>query len=108
MTKFNRHTAATDTKTGKWTYPAVDTVYAIKAIKVTKDKYGVSFVGDLETQDGDQPKVWLPQRLGDDLKGCELPVFVMSKGFKLSMLVKHEGSYKYYAYMAPLKRKASK
>ena len=92
----------------KWGDLPTGTVYAIKAIKVTKDKYGVSFVGDLETQDGDQSKVWLPQRLGDDLKGCELPVFVMSKGFKLSMLVKHEGSYKYYAYMAPLKRKASK
>ena len=56
-------TVAATAATIKWGDLPRGTVYAIKAIKVTKDKYGVSFVGDLS---------------------------------------------KYYAYMAPLKRKASK
>ena len=77
--------AAPDTRTMKWSELAVCTVYAITVVKKVKGKFGVSFVGDLETQDGTQYKAWVPQRLADDLQGRELPVFVLHKGLKQSV-----------------------
>ena len=59
--------AAAETKTMKWSELPTRTVYAITEIKKVKSKFGKSFVGDLETQDGDRYKAWLPQRLADDL-----------------------------------------
>ena len=76
--------ATTDTKTVKWAELAVDTVYAITCIKKVKGKYGASFVGDLEMQAGDQSKVWLPQRLANDMSNCKLPVYVLNKGLRQS------------------------
>ncbi len=87
--------AATGPETINWSELTTDTVYAIIAVKEVEGKYGTSLVGDLETQAGKQYKAWLPQRLGDDIKGRELPVFVKHKGLKKSM--KHK-SRSYYDY----------
>ena len=82
--KVQQAQAATDTKTMKWSELAVDTVYAITGIKKVKGKYGASFVGDLETQAGDQSKVWVSQRLASDVSDRKLPVYVLNKGLRQS------------------------
>ena len=64
----------------KWGDLPAGTIYAIKAIKVIKGKYGPSVVGDLETKAGEQYKVWLPKRLGDEVKDLKLPAFVRHEG----------------------------
>ena len=94
-TQVQQTQTATDTKTMKWGELAVDVVYAITCIKQVQSKFGPSLIGELETQDGDQSKVWLPQRLGDDVKGRELPVFVHHRGLKQSEKNK---SRQYYDY----------
>ena len=93
--KVQQAQATTDTKTVKWAELAVDTVYAITCIKKVKGKYGASFVGDLETQAGDQSKVWLPQRLASDVSDRKLPVFVLNKGLRQS---ERNASRQYYDY----------
>ena len=87
--------AATETKTMRWSELHTGTVYAITCIKKVKGKYGVSFVGDLETQAGDQSKVWLPQRLASDVSDRKLPVFVLNKGLRQS---ERNASRQYYDY----------
>ena len=82
------------TRAIKWSELPLGIVYAIKTTKVIEGKYGQSFLGDLETQDGDQYCVWLPGRLGDELRDRELPVFVRPEGLMQSK----KSSYKYYAY----------
>ena len=77
--------AATETKTMRWSELPTGTVYAVTHIKQVQGRFGKSFVGDLETQDGTQYKAWVPQRLADDLQGRELPVFVLHKGLKQSV-----------------------
>ena len=70
-------------------------VYAIRDVTEKKGKYGQTFIGALETEAGDQYKVWLPQRLGNEVKGRELPVFVRYEGERNSS--KASCGY-YYAY----------
>ena len=94
--KVQQAQATTDTKTVKWVELAVDTVYAITCIKKVKGKYGVSFISDLETQAGDQSKVWLPQRLAGDVSDRKLPVFVLNKGLRQSA---SDRSRQYYDYV---------
>ena len=89
--------AATATIT-KWGDLPTGTTYAIKAIKVIKGKYGPSIVGDLETKTGEQYKVWLPQRLGDEVKGLKLPVFVIHKGKQVSSKASCRYYYDYKLY----------
>ena len=81
--------------TTKWGDLPTGTVYAIKTIEVVKGKYGPSVVGDLETKAGEQYKVWLPQRLGDEVKGLKLPAFVRHEGKQASSKA---GCRYYYAY----------
>ena len=94
--KVQEAQAAPDTKTMKWAQLAVDTVYTITCIKKVKGKYGVSFVGDLEIEQGDQSKVWLPQRLAGDVSDRKLPVFVLNKGLRQSA---SDRSRQYYDYV---------
>ena len=69
-------------------------IYSIESVTEKSGKFGASFIAELETQAGDKYKVWLPQRLGNDLHGFKLPVFVKHEGLMQS----EKGSYKYYAY----------
>ena len=87
--------AATETKAIKWSELSTETVYAITAVKTVKGKYGPSLVGDLEVQDGEQYKAWLPKRLATDIQGRKLPVFVKHKGMKQSV---KDNSRSYYDY----------
>ena len=82
------------TTTIKWSDLPTWVVYAIKAIKVIKGKYGQSVVSDLETEAGNQYRVWLPQRLGDEVRDRKLPLFVRPEGLQQSK----KSSNKYYAY----------
>lgn len=90
--KATTGTAALETK--KWSDLSIG-IYAITELKSVKGKYGESFIGDLETQGGDQYKAWLPQRLGAELQGIKLPVFVRHEGLQQS---KKNKSRQYYAY----------
>ena len=54
------------------------------------------FVGDLETQAGDQSKVWVPQRLASDVSDRKLPVYVLNKGLRQSA---SDRSRQYYDYV---------
>ena len=66
--------AVKELETIKWSELTSGTVYAITKIKTVKCKYESS-VADLETQDGEHYKTWLPQRLATDIKGHKLPVY---------------------------------
>ena len=96
--KVQEAQAAPDTKTMKWAELPTGAVYTITCIKKVKGKYGVSFVGDLETQAGDQSKanLWLPQRLAGDMSDRKLPVFVLNKGLRQSA---SDRSRQYYDYV---------
>ena len=83
-----------NTRAIKWSELPLGVVYAIKATKVIEGKYGQSFIGDLESRGCERYKVWLPRRLGDEVKDIKLPVFVRSEGLMQSK----KSSYKYYAY----------
>ena len=82
----------------KWGDLSKGTVYAIKAIKGIKGKYGTSVIGDLETKDGEQYKVWLPKRLGDKVKGLKLLAFVRHEGKQESNKVSCGYYYAYTVY----------
>ena len=64
----------------KWGDLPTGTTYAITETETKVTKYGKSVVAGLETRGGEQYKVWLPKRLGDEVKGLKLPVFVIHKG----------------------------
>ena len=93
--KVQAAVAATETKTMRWSELAVDTVYGITHTNQVQGKFGKSVVGDLETQDGERYKAWLPQRLAADLKAYKLPVFVLHKGLKQSERDKSRQFYDY-------------
>ena len=48
-----------------------------------------------ETEQGEQYKAWVPQRLAGDLQGRELPVFVLHKGLRQSESNKSRQFYDY-------------
>ena len=87
--------AATETKTMRWSDLPTETVYAITHLKQVQGRFGKSFVGDLETEQGEQYKAWVPQRLAGDLQGRELPVFVLHKGLRQSESNKSRQFYDY-------------
>ena len=93
--KVQAAVAATETKTMRWSDLPTETVYAITHLKQVQGRFGKSFVGDLETEQGEQYKAWLPQRLAADLKAYELPVFVLHKGLKQSERDKSRQFYDY-------------
>ena len=82
----------------KWGDLPTGTTYAITDTKEIKGKYGKSVLACLETRDGEKYKVWLPQRLGDEVKGLKLPAFVIHKGKQVSNKVSCGYYYDYTLY----------
>ena len=94
--KVQAAVAAAETKTMRWSELPTGTVYGITHTKQVQGKFGKSVVGDLETQDGERYKAWLPQRLASDVSDHKLPVFVLHKGLKQS---ERDKSRQFYDYM---------
>ena len=87
--------ATTETKTMRWSDLPTKTVYAITHLKQVQGRFGKSFVGDLETEQGEQYKAWVPQKLASDVSDRKLPVFVLNKGLKQSESNKSRQFYDY-------------
>ena len=78
----------------KWADLPIGNIYVIVDTKLKDTKHGGAVVGKLETEAGDSCRVWLPPRLGNELRGYELPVYVRVDG----LMQTRDGSRKYHAY----------
>ena len=92
--EFDTVATARNKPISKWADLPSGNIYAIVDTETKVTKHGDAVVGRLETETGDGCRVWLLPRLGDELMGHELPVYVRVDGLRET----RDGHRHYHAY----------